>query len=185
MAVKSGSCGKEINPLTGAVTDNTLLFVPAIGERGRITIGDSFGSAGYLAYEYLNSTTLGDFFNGYTNVVHTNYSCVFDYIRMGNGVTVLTYVSGNAGALMDTAGYTEGGIYLEANLDDFAFPAPPYDFGAPYTDDGDGLVFDSKNPNSGSYKSAGAASWSADYTVFSAFWAKGSNRIAGDEVNNV
>lgn len=182
MAVKTGTCGIYVNPLTGAVSDNRTLFVPAIGERGRITVSNPSGENGFLAYAYNNSTTLGALYDGYIANTHTDYSCVFDYIRKGNGVTELTYVSGNAGGIASTGG-NDGGIYLVANIDDMAFPAAPIDPGAPYTN-ASGLVAGSRNPSSGLYKNAGAADWSSTYSVFCAGWARESNLFVGDE-NNV
>lgn len=182
MSVKTGTCGYSYNPLTGAFSGSEVVFRPAIGERGRITLSNPTGRAGFYAYSYLNSTTLGEIYDGYLDTTHTDYSCVFDYVRKGDGKTTLTYVSGNAGALAVIPSDTNGDIYLVAGLD--TFPAAPIDPGAPYTN-ASGLVALSKNPSSGSYKSAGGADYSSTYTIFNAFWAKGSNRIAGDEGNNV
>ena len=184
MAVKTGTVGEYIDPLTGVLTDSAVLFRPAIGERGRITVSNPRGSAGFYAYCYLNSTTLGAVHNGYVDAVHTDYSCVYDYVRKGDGKTTLTYVSGTSGALTVNPSDINGDIFLVTNLDNGAFPAQPFDPGAPYANDS-GLVADSRNPLSGGYKNSGGADYSSTYTIFNAFWAKGSNRIAGDEGNNV
>lgn len=183
MAVKTGTCAYSKNPITGAEDGSYTIFIPAIGERGRLTLTNGTVSAGYAAYAFLNSTTLGDADVHYSSGAG-DFECVFDYIRKGNGITELTYVSGNAGAIGVDPYNTGGNIYFTHGVDVVSLPAPPIDPGAPYYED-DGLVALSRNPYYPlSYRSSASSDYSATYTVFNAGWARGSNQFVGDE-NNV
>lgn len=159
---KNGSAGYAIDPMTGSFSGSTTVFTPAIGERGRIILSNPVGYQGFLAYAYINPTTLGPVYNGYIPGGRGDYDCVFDYVRGEDGITVLTYVSGNTESLI-SSGSSDGIISFNARLDT-GFPAPPFDPGAPYSDDF-GLVALSKNPSSGMYVNSGGCDWSATYEI--------------------
>lgn len=166
MAIKSGTCGVEINPLTGVSDGSETLFVPVIGEWGRITLSNTTESSGRLAYDYLDSTTLGPVYNYYQFNPGEDLSCVYDYIRHGDGSVELTYVSGNPDGL--TLGGSGGeSIEFNSNVYPGVFPAPPTDPGSPYVEDDVNRVTNSYRPSryTTGYVNASSADWSATYTA--------------------
>jgi len=187
MAIKSGSGSYWANEATGAAEGSNIVFTPAIGERGRITISGAKYRVGYTGYGWIDSTTLGEIIRnfGFTQNADTRNG-VYDYIRKGDGTVQLTFVSGYDGVLYNFNGAL-GGIQIYTSISD-TFPTSPRSVSPPYSRDLDrtDIIYDSDLPLYPAMAKSGLSwNFSATYTVFNAFWTKGSNRISGDEGNNV